>query len=395
MIDPVERELSEIVRVSPATTMTCRLEEHRVTVHMDLPQMEPLFRYNGIPCFFRGELTGVAGKAKSGKTYFTSVLMACCVKSGILGIERVQEQPLHMMWFDTEQSMQSTQEILRDRILPMVGGEEEFPEPLFDVFNVRVIHWDKRMEQLVSGIRLYRPDLVVVDGIRDLIDDINNGVLAQTVIDDLMNIATECNCCILCVIHQNKSGEDRNLRGWIGTELTNKAFEIWSCEKLIPDNIFSIEQTLSRKQGVDKFLYFTIGPDGLPEGSDGPSQEAIQQATIQKHKKQLPPFNQEYIIHHDENDSYEVDIRKLFYETLKNGAMYYTPMQQQAMSLLNCHECGYWNNIFLKAKEMGVVRNITVNRKSMWALPEKKDATPQPQEQEMFTESPSDEAAPF
>ena len=88
MIDPVERELSETVRVSPATTMTCRLEEHRVTVHMDLPQMEPLFRYNGIPCFFRGELTGVAGKAKSGKTYFTSVLMACCVKSGILGIER-------------------------------------------------------------------------------------------------------------------------------------------------------------------------------------------------------------------------------------------------------------------------------------------------------------------
>ena len=57
-IDPVERELSKAGNISPATTMTCRLEENRITLHMDLPQMELLFRYNGIPCFFRGELTG-------------------------------------------------------------------------------------------------------------------------------------------------------------------------------------------------------------------------------------------------------------------------------------------------------------------------------------------------
>ena len=246
------------------------LESCRVTSHMDLPPMEPLFRYNDVPCFYRGELHGIAGKAKSGKTFFTSVLMACCARSSILGIERVQEQPLHVMWFDTEQSMQSTQEILRDRIIPLIGGDEEFPEPLFDVFNVRAIHWDKRMEQLTDGIRTYRPDLVVVDGIRDLIDDINNGVMAQAVTDDLMNIATECNCCVLCVIHQNKAGEDRNLRGWIGTELTNKGFEIWSCEKLIPDHIFSVEQTLTRKKEVGKILYFTVDQNGLPVASEGP-----------------------------------------------------------------------------------------------------------------------------
>ena len=342
----IQEELSQAGSASALTPATLQLENYRVTTEMDLPPLEPLFRIHEVPCFYRGELTVIAGKAKSGKTFFTSVLMACCVRSGILGIELMQEQPLHMLWFDTEQSMQSTQEILRDRIMPLVGGEEEFPSPLFDVFNVRAVHWDQRMEQLRQGIRAYHPDLVVVDGIRDLIDDINNGVLAQAVIDDLMNIAMGEKCCILCVIHQNKAGEDRNLRGWIGTELTHKAFEIWNCEKMLPERIFSIEQTLTRKAEVRRMLYFEVD-------------------------KQLPPLNREYIIHHDEDDSFEVDIRKLFYDALKGGALFYSALQQKAMGLLNCQDSGCWNNIFVKAKEKGVVRNITVDHKSMWALPER------------------------
>lgn len=368
MPDFLEQELSLAGKVSSFTPMTNQLDQYRVTAHMNLPPMEALFRYNGVPCFFRGEIHGIAGKAKSGKTFFTSVLMACCAKSSILGIERIQEQPLHVLWFDTEQSTQSTQEILRDRIIPLSGGEEEFPEPLFDVFNVRSLHWDQRMPQLTEAIRYCRPDLVVVDGIRDLIDDINNGILAQAVTDDLMNIACECNCCILCAIHQNKAGEDRNLRGWIGTELTNKGFEIWSCEKIFPEQIFSVEQTLSRKQEVGKILYFTVGENGLPVASDGPSQE-IASVSTQKQKKELPPLNQEFVIHHDADDSFEIDIRKLFYESLKNGPMYYSPLQQKAMSLLNCHDSGYWNKLFNNAKAQGILLNITVNGKSMWSMP--------------------------
>lgn len=367
----IEEELAQAGCASSLTPVTLQMENHRVTAQMELPTLEPLFRFNGVPCFYRGELAGIAGKAKSGKTFFTSVLMACCIRNGILGIERVQEQPLHMLWFDTEQSMQSTQEVLRDRIIPLVGGQEEFPEPLFDVFNVRSVRWDKRMEHLRNGIQSYHPDLVVVDGIRDLIDDINNGVLAQAVTDELMNIASAEKCCILCVIHQNKTGEDRNLRGWIGTELMNKAFEIWNCEKLLPDRIFGIEQTLTRKAEVGRILYFTVGKDGLPVISDGPAQEGSSSPSVQqKQKKQLPPLNREYVIRHEGDDSFEIDIRKLFYDALKGGAMFYSPMLQKTMSLLNCQDTGFWNSVFLKAKDMGVLQNVTINGKSMWALPE-------------------------
>ena len=394
-IDFIQEELSKADSASSTTITVTPLENHRITMQMELPPLEPLFRIDGKPCFFRGEMTAIAGKAKSGKTFFTSVLMACCAKSGILGIERIQEQPLHVLWYDTEQSMQSTQEILRDRIMPLIGGREEFPEPLFDIFNVRAVHWDQRMDLLRQGIKAYHPDFVVVDGLRDLVDDINNGVLAQAVTDDLMNIASEENCCIVCVIHQNKAGEDRNLRGWIGTELTNKAFEIWNCEKVLPDEIFGISQIQSRKAGISKTVYFDVDRNGLPELSDGPSQESASTTANYKQKKQLPPLNQEYVIHHDDDDTFEIDIRKLFYDTLKGGAMYYSPMQQKAMSLLNCQDSGYWNSIFLKAKELGIVQNITVNRKSMWSLPDRKEAAVKEAQLEMFTERPADESLPY
>ena len=56
-----------------------QLEQQRITQDKQLPEMNFLFRIFGKPCFPRGELVAVTGKAKSGKTLFTSMLMACCV----------------------------------------------------------------------------------------------------------------------------------------------------------------------------------------------------------------------------------------------------------------------------------------------------------------------------
>ena len=55
-------------------------------------------------------------------------------------------------------------------------------------------------------------------------------VQATLIMEKLMALAKEKNCCIVCVLHQNKSEQDRNMRGSIGTELTNKAFEVFQCE---------------------------------------------------------------------------------------------------------------------------------------------------------------------
>ena len=67
------------------------LAELRVTPTTVLPPMEPLFRMFDVPCFYRGELVAVCGKAKSGKTLFLSIIMATCLTQKVLALERHTE----------------------------------------------------------------------------------------------------------------------------------------------------------------------------------------------------------------------------------------------------------------------------------------------------------------
>ena len=247
-----------------------RLERRRITPHSMIPKRRFLFEMFDKPCFARGELVGITGRAKSGKTFFTSILMALGVCGEVLGIKRIDPKPLRVLWYDTEQSEESTQEILCDRIMRlwqrnMPEGEsiENFPSEMFDIFNVRAEAWLDRLPLLEEAIREYKPDLVILDGIRDLVNDINDGILSQQVIERLMNLASETDCCIVSILHQNKASDDKNLRGWIGTELTYKSFEVYECSK-DSDRIFSIKQTMTRKYDIDEVLQFVVNGEGLP-----------------------------------------------------------------------------------------------------------------------------------
>ncbi len=247
-----------------------RLERRRITPDSMIPKRRFLFEMFDKPCFARGELVGITGRAKSGKTFFTSMLMALGVCNEVMGIRRIDPKPLRVLWMDTEQSEESTQEILCDRIMKlwqrsMPEGEniDNFPSEMFDIFNVRADAWQDRLPLLETAIKEYHPDLVILDGIRDLVNDINDGILSQQVIERLMHLASETECCIVSVLHQNKASEDKNLRGWIGTELTYKSFEVYECSK-DSDRIFSVKQTMTRKYDIIDNLQFVVDAEGLP-----------------------------------------------------------------------------------------------------------------------------------
>ena len=165
--------------------MLSRLEVHRITPDKELPKMEFLFRLFHKPCFPRGELVALSGKAKSGKTFVSSILMALSYRSQVLSVDRIEARRLHVLWYDTEQSEESTQDILRNRIIPMTGiPEDQFPMDSFDIFNVRAEGYDQRLPMLEAAVRHYHPDLVILDGIRDLVADINDGIVAQACMDE-------------------------------------------------------------------------------------------------------------------------------------------------------------------------------------------------------------------
>ena len=316
------------------------LEQLRITPEKQLKPMEFLFHLFGKPCFPRRELVAITGKAKSGKTFVTSMLMACCQSRDVLAFQRIGDEPLRVLWYDTEQSDESTQDILKNRVMRMVDGDVQ----LFDIFNVRGVAWKERRDLLREAVTRCEPDLVIVDGIRDLVNDINDGVLAQEVMEELMHLATELDCCIVCVLHQNKSGEDHNLRGWIGTELMNKAFEVYSCEKLLPQRIFSLEQTLTRKYDIERTMYFEVGDDGLPVScgvpTDGGSKDKADG---------YPQLNADYI-RHDEHDQWQVDVRRLFSDAI-GGRQQVTgaELRSEVCRLSNIRSWKFYNSLLEQA----------------------------------------------
>ena len=280
------RVATPVERIMPTQQEIDELFLERITPETDLPAMQPLFRMFDVPCFYRGELVADCGKAKSGKTYFLSILMAACLTEKALALERICHtdlKPLRVLWIDTEQSQQSTQEILRERIMPLAekshtdltdltDKESLIPEELNEIlyaFNLRGLGFGRRKKMTEVAIRTIKPDIVILDGIKDLMTDINDAVLATKIMEKLMALAKELNCCIVCVLHQNKSEQDRNMRGSIGTELTNKAFEVFQCEVISENNdktdTFKVTHTFSRKKKMKQKFYYCINDKGLPE----------------------------------------------------------------------------------------------------------------------------------
>ncbi|MBO7047275.1 MAG: AAA family ATPase [Prevotella sp.] len=319
----------ELQKAQELQTVLDRLEKRRITPSKELPKMEFLFRLFHKPCFPRGELVAVSGKAKSGKTFVSSILMSLCFRSQVLSVERIEPKKLHVLWYDTEQSEESTQDILRHRIIPLTGtSEDQFPMQMMDVFNVRPDGYDLRLPMLEAAVRHYEPDLVILDGIRDLVADINDGVVAQDCIERLMHLASEVRCCIVCILHQNKSSEDRNLRGWIGTELKNKAFEVYECAKS-SERIFTWRQTDTRKYDILDALKFAVNDDGIPYLC---SEEQLKEALFQAQRKvvderqrdgktTLAPFNPIYVLG-KENHKTIFDVPKLFTACMQPGQEY-------------------------------------------------------------------------
>ena len=363
----------ELAHAGEATTLSPKmllLEKLRITPEKELERMEFLFRLFGKPCFPRRELVAITGKAKSGKTFVTSMLMACCITQKVLALERHTDikghtdladltdfRPLRVLWYDTEQSDESTQDILKNRIIPMIANDSGVSTPLAlwrgaggEAFNVRAVEWKERRGLLKEAVERYGPDLVIVDGIRDLVNDINDGVLAQEVMEELLHLATERNCCIVCVLHQNKGSEDHNLRGWIGTELMNKAFEVYACEKMMPQRVFKLEQTLTRKYDIEQTMYFEVDEQGLPQSSAGPTDGvAITKA------ERLPQMNRDYIVH-EEDGSWRFDVHRLFLAAFRDeGELQGSVLRERVMQLSGIVIPFKYNQLLHQALEQKVI----------------------------------------
>ena len=362
-------------------TIIEQLEKLRITSRSEIPPHDFLYTWNGVPCFARGELVAVTGKAKSGKTYLNSILMAAAGTSALsrgagnelepaynagrmdgghfLGLKRIREKALRVVWIDTEQSADSTHEILRDRIGAMTGAEAS--DEVYHVFNLRQVRWQDRMTLVLAAIAICMPDLVIFDGIRDVVGDINNYEEAQNTIGQLLKAASEFKTCIVCVLHQNKAAEDKTLRGALGTELQNKSFETYECKKDPETRIFSIQQTATRKYDLPNKIQFCVDKEGLPVGcAAGLEPEQAIHADI----GQQGGFNGEYV-----GVDGKIDKAKLFGYILQGGRyMSLAQLRQVVMNVANVRSFNFAFKLIEEARLQGIIQLVEIEGKSGYQL---------------------------
>ena len=229
----------------------------RIKASDEIKENEYLLQIENTNKFSKGNISGWIGRAKSKKT-FALTMFGAAVSGGIrlYGKFNANKQT-DVLWIDTEQSPADVQKIVR-RIKGLVGSENS----VF-VYGLRPLSPKQRIEAIEFLMNQHpKAEVMIIDGIRDLLMDINSAIESTEVMTLLMKWSYERAMHIAAVLHQNKG--DGNSRGHIGTELENKAETIIRITKDETDNDISwIEETYGRGRGFDKFS-FTVDENGLP-----------------------------------------------------------------------------------------------------------------------------------
>ena len=205
----------------------------------------------------------VIGKAKAKKSFFIGMAVSTALsKEALHGRfkSNLSEEKNEVLYFDTEQSNYHVHLALK-RICKQVKINE--PENL-RVYSLRKLSSKERLEIIEYAIYSNpKVGFVIIDGIRDLINSINDEVEASIMANNLLRWTEENHIHIVTVLHQNKGNIEA--RGHIGTELINKAETVLSVTvDRSNDSISVVEPKQCRNLPFDAFA-FQINDFGIPE----------------------------------------------------------------------------------------------------------------------------------
>ncbi|MDR0505915.1 MAG: toprim domain-containing protein [Dysgonamonadaceae bacterium] len=199
-------------------------------------QTEMLVSINDVPLGTQGNLLGITGGEGTGKSNYVGSLIAGTITQSetvdTLGttIQRNSTNKAVLL-YDTEQS--ETQLYKNIAGILRRGKLENMPS-CFKAYCLTSMSRKERMQAIIQSMdKFYYQfggiQMVVIDGIADLVRCANDEAESVGVIDELYRLAGIYKTCIVCVLHFIPNG--LKLRGHLGSELQRKAAAILSIEK--------------------------------------------------------------------------------------------------------------------------------------------------------------------
>lgn len=245
----------------------------------DYPEPYYMLEYNGVPFSTIGGLGAISGQKKNGKSFVLTQLMAAVLGNGcertnlfLPGLkvpERTLEYLGHeprVLYVDTEMERLNSAKVLR-RVHWLCEWDMKYPNERFHVLWLKNMPKDgdkrpykQRYDLIRLAIDTLEPDIVFIDGLRDLLASINDEESGTQILDELASMAEERHMCIWNALHQNPNGktdDEAKMRGWIGTELGNKVSDtlVSIKSKTASGVTFTVKQQDARGKDLDDWKF--------------------------------------------------------------------------------------------------------------------------------------------
>lgn len=218
------------------------------------PQAQMIVSVNDVPLGTQGNLLCITGGEGTGKSNYVGSLVAGSILEEEKTIDTLgltihpNSKQKAVLLYDTEQSevqlYKNISNILRR------SKRKDMPSH-FKSYCLTSMSRKERLQAIIQSMDKFYYEfggiqMVVIDGIADLIRGANDEVESVALIDELYRLAGIYKTCIVCVLHFIPNG--LKLRGHLGSELQRKAAAILSIEKDSDPNI-SVVKAMKVRDG--------------------------------------------------------------------------------------------------------------------------------------------------
>ena len=178
-----------------------------------------------------GNISLIQGKAKSRKSYFVSALAAAAIRQGFnenllkAGIVKGK-----VIFFDTEQGDFHAQRV-NQRTLHLAGIPVEQGQEYLKYFALRRADTNADRLAIIEYVlkRIEGVSLVIIDGIVDVANGVNEEAESIALVSRLMKISADLNLHLITVLHENKN--DRGAKGHLGSYLVQKSETVYGVSR--------------------------------------------------------------------------------------------------------------------------------------------------------------------
>ena len=248
---------------------------------VEYPEPHFLYEFHGVGFSPLGGIQAISGQKKNGKTFVLAQLMAAALGYGndriadyLPGLTIRESTVEHLghaprvLYCDTEMERLNSAKVLR-RVHWLCGWDMKAPSDRFAVLWLREVPKPEqdtcnheRWRLIKSAIEVFSPDIVFVDGLRDLVNDFNSNEESSQIINEMMSLASQREMCIWNVLHMNprpSNDDESKMRGHLGTELGNKVSDTFISIKkkdaTTGDVTFTVKQNDARAKDVDDWKF--------------------------------------------------------------------------------------------------------------------------------------------